>query len=334
MSADNLLLHADGVTKRYGTLTALRDFSLEIRPEEPKIVALAGQSGSGKTTAAHIALGFVQPTGGTIAYRGTPLRRLRRGPRKRFRQDVQAVLQDPFTAFNPFYRVRHVFDVLVRNFDVGDTPAEAERRVGEAIEFVGLSPARVLGAFPHQLSGGQRQRVMVARAFMLKPRLIVADEPVSMVDASLRAMILEIMLTLKREHGISFLYVTHDLSTAYQLCDDIYILYRGRVAESGDVQEVIPNPKHPYTQLLISSIPDPDPDVRWVEHISLPMNEEFGGAAASGCPYASRCPYVMPMCSTAHPPLYQVGATQQAACYLYQAGPVAREAEVAQASDT
>ena len=142
MSDTDLLLHADAVTKVYGSLTALQDFSLELRTEEPKIVALAGQSGSGKTTAAQIALGFVEPTRGTIAYRGTPLRRLRRGPRRRFRQDVQAVLQDPFAAFNPFYRVRHVFDVLVRNFDVGDTPAESKRRVEEAIEFVGLSPAR------------------------------------------------------------------------------------------------------------------------------------------------------------------------------------------------
>jgi ABC-type oligopeptide transport system ATPase subunit len=263
-SEHELLLHADRVTKVYGSVTALSDFSLEIRSDAPQIVALAGQSGSGKTTAAQIALGFVQPTGGTIAYRGTPLRRLRRGPRKRFRQDVQAVLQDPFTAFNPFYRVRHVFDVLVRNFDVGATPAESKRRVEEAIEFVGLQPGRVLDAFPHQLSGGERQRIMIARACLLRPRLIVADEPVSMVDASLRSAILEVIVNLRQESGISFLYVTHDLSTAYHIADELLVLYEGETVERGAARAVIDDPQHEYTRRLIDSVPVPDPDVRWV----------------------------------------------------------------------
>jgi ABC-type oligopeptide transport system ATPase subunit len=263
-SEDELLLHADRVTKVYGSVTALTDFSLEIRSDTPQIVALAGQSGSGKTTAAQIALGFVQPTGGAIAYRGTPLRRLGRGPRKRFRQDVQAVLQDPFTAFNPFYRVRHVFDVLVRNFDVGATPAESKRRVEEAIEFVGLQPGRVLDAFPHQLSGGERQRIMIARACLLRPRLIVADEPVSMVDASLRSAILEVIVNLRQESGISFLYVTHDLSTAYHIADELLVLYEGETVERGAARAVIDEPQHEYTRRLIDSVPVPDPDVRWV----------------------------------------------------------------------
>ena len=312
---------------------ALEDFSMTIPADRPKITAIAGESGSGKTTLARLALGIITPTSGQIRYRGKDIATFNSAERKTFRREVQAVFQDPYEVYNPFYNVDFVFHTVVSKFKLARSKDEARALTEAALEVVGLRPREILGKYPHQLSGGQRQRVMVARAFMLKPRLIVADEPVSMVDASLRAMILEIMLTLKREHGISFLYVTHDLSTAYQLCDDIYILYRGRVAESGDVQEVIPDPKHPYTQLLISSIPDPDPDVRWVEHISLPMNEEYGGAAASGCPYASRCPYVMPVCSTAHPPLYQVGGTQQAACYLYQAGPVGREAGAARASD-
>jgi peptide/nickel transport system ATP-binding protein len=263
VSDSELLLHADRVTKVYGSVTALTDFSLEIRSDVPQIVALAGQSGSGKTTAAQIALGFVQPTGGTIAYRGTPLRRLGRGARKRFRQDVQAVLQDPFTAFNPFYRVRHVFDVLVRNFDVGATPAESKRRVEEAIEFVGLQPGRVLDAFPHQLSGGERQRIMIARACLLRPRVIVADEPVSMVDASLRSAILEVIVNLRQESGISFLYVTHDLSTAYHIADELLVLYEGETVERGAARAVIDDPRHEYTRRLIDSVPVPDPDVRW-----------------------------------------------------------------------
>jgi peptide/nickel transport system ATP-binding protein len=265
------LLEADRVTKVYrgGLLesrepvTALKDFSLVVSCDEARIVALAGQSGSGKSTAAQIALGFVRPTSGTIAFRGASLPGLRRSARRRFRQEVQAVLQDPFTAFNPFYRVRHVFDVVERNFELGDTPAAARRRVAETIEFVGLHPDRVLDAFPHQLSGGERQRVMIARACLLRPRLIIADEPVSMVDASIRSAILELIVNLRKESAISFLYVTHDLSTAYHIADELIVLNEGETVERGPARAVIDHPRHPYTRELIESVPVPDPDVRW-----------------------------------------------------------------------
>jgi len=166
--------------------------------------------------------------------------------------------------------VDHVFNMVMRGFGLATGRAEARRLIEEALEFVGLRPAETLGRYPHQLSGGQRQRIMVARAFLIKPRLVVADEPVSMVDASIRTMILDIMLRLKRDLGISFLYITHDLSTAYQVSDDILILYRGRVVEQGNAQQVIEHPQHAYTQLLINSIPVPDPDVRWQGHLQLP----------------------------------------------------------------
>jgi peptide/nickel transport system ATP-binding protein len=265
------LLEADRVTKVYrgGLLesrepvTALKDFSLLVASDEARIVALAGQSGSGKSTAAQIALGFVRPTSGTITFRGAPLPSLRRGARRRFRQEVQAVLQDPFTAFNPFYRVRHVFDVAMRNFDLADTPAAARRRVAETIEFVGLRPDRVLDVFPHQLSGGERQRVMIARACLLRPRLIIADEPVSMVDASIRSAILELIVNLRKEAAISFLYITHDLSTAYHIADELIVLHEGETVERGTARAVIDHPHHPYTRELIDSVPVPDPDVRW-----------------------------------------------------------------------
>lgn len=275
-STDGLLLRADRVTKVYTSglleqrdpVTALRDFSLEISADEPRIVALAGQSGSGKSTAAQIALGFVSPTRGTIAYRGTPLTSLRRDARRRFRSDVQAVLQDPFTAFNPVYRVRHVFDVLVRNFEITATPEEARREVARWVEFVGLEPGRVLDAYPYQLSGGERQRIMIARACLLQPRVIVADEPVSMVDASIRAAILEVIVNLRQEAGISFLYVTHDLSTAYHIADELLVLYEGETVERGDARDVIDRPTHEYTRRLIDAVPVPDPDVRWGGSVS------------------------------------------------------------------
>jgi peptide/nickel transport system ATP-binding protein len=159
---------------------------------------------------------------------------------------------------------------------------------------------------------------MVARAFLLKPRLIVADEPVSMVDASLRAMILDIMLRMRDEHGISFLYITHDLSTAYQIGDQIYVLYQGAVAEKGVTTKVIENPRHPYVQLLISSIPVPDPTQQWDTDLVLPTEEELRAHANTGCPFYARCPYRMDRCLVKQPALYDVnGADHQAACYLY-----------------
>ena len=187
---------------------------------------------------------------------------------------MQAVFQDPFGVYNPFYPIRHVFDVVIKRFKLARSKGEARDLVEDALNRVGLRGAEVLDNHPHQLSGGQRQRIMIARAYLLKPRLIVADEPVSMVDASLRAMILDIMMRLRDEQGISFLYITHDLSTAYQVGDDICILYRGAVVEQGNAQQVIEDPQHEYSRLLISSIPVPDPTVKWDTSVMLPVEEE------------------------------------------------------------
>jgi peptide/nickel transport system ATP-binding protein len=262
--SDDLLLHVDCVTKRYGALSALRDFTFGVAAGEARIVALAGASGSGKTTAAQMALGILRPTSGTVRYRGVPVAKLERAERKRFRHDVQAVLQDPYATFNPFYRVRHAFDVLARNFSVPD----ADRAIAEALAFVGMDPGRVLSAFPHELSGGERQRVMIARVVLLRPRLVVADEPVSMVDASLRSTILELLMRLRDEAGTSFLYITHDLSTAYHLADELIVLSEGETVERGAAREIIDSPQHPYTRELIEAVPVPDPEVRWGSALS------------------------------------------------------------------
>jgi peptide/nickel transport system ATP-binding protein len=260
---DVMKVYGGGKLARQPGVTVLDGFSLAFREEEPRIVALAGQSGSGKTTAAHLLLGFVQPTSGEVLYGGTSVAKLRGAARREFRRNVQAILQDPYASFNPFYRVRHVFDVIARNFEVGSSTAGTRRLIDEAVAFVGLDPARVLDKFPHQLSGGERQRIMIARAFVLRPRIIVADEPVSMVDASIRSAILEIIIRLNKEEGISFLYVTHDLSTAYHLADELVVLYEGETVERGDARSVIDEPKHDYTRLLVDSVPVPDPSVRW-----------------------------------------------------------------------
>jgi peptide/nickel transport system ATP-binding protein len=202
----------------------------------------------------------------------------------------------------------------LRKFGVATHKVEIRERIEEALETVGLRPDETLGRFPHQISGGQRQRTMIARALLLNPKLIVADEPVSMVDASLRATILDKLLRLNKNLGISLIYVTHDLTTAYQLCDDIVILYQGRVVEVGDVESVIKDPQHPYTQLLIRSIPLPDPDHNWGD----PEDKLSAGQEREpGCPFADRCAHVMDRCIATEPALHQTDNGHAVRCYLH-----------------
>ena len=242
---------------------ALRGVSLTI-PETPAVItAIAGESGSGKTTLANAILHFVDLTSGEIRYRGAPLSKLKRQQYLEYRRNVQAIFQDPFGVYNPFYRIGHIFDMVIKSFGLARDRRQARMLIEDALQVVGMLGEDLLEKYPHQLSGGQRQRMMFARAYMLKPRLIVADEPVSMVDASLRAMILEIMLRLREEQHMSFVYITHDLSTAYQVSDELCILYRGTVVEHGAATQIIERPQHEYSRLLISSVPVPDPTVRW-----------------------------------------------------------------------
>lgn len=319
------LLEICNATKIYGgglfgggkKVVALQNFNLTINERPATITTIAGESGSGKTTLANLVLGFVQLTSGQILYKGVDIAAMNAQQRFEYRREVQAVFQDPYEVYNPFYRVKHVFELAISRFKLASGKADARDMIEDALRVVGMRGEEVLEKYPHQLSGGQRQRMMVARAYMLKPRIIVADEPVSMVDASLRAMILDIMLHLRDDYGISFLYITHDLSTAYQIGDDIYVLYQGMVAEKGDTPRVIENPKHPYVQLLINSIPVPDPEVKWDTNLKLPSEEEMRSSAASGCRFYPRCPQRMDRCLQALPPLYPIEPEHAAACYLY-----------------
>jgi peptide/nickel transport system ATP-binding protein len=184
--------------------------------------------------------------------------------------------------------------------------------------YIDFRPKEILGKFPHQLSGSQRQRIMIARAFLLKPRLIVADEPVSIIDASLQVRILEIFQQIKTEFKISFLYITHDLSTAYQISDYIFVLYRGSVMEHGGIDEVIQKPQHTYTQLLINSIPVPDPDIRWEGRLKSSTAAKPQAVSSSGCKFAGRCPHVMHKCMKLAPSPNAIGRDHHAGCYLYE----------------
>ena len=348
------LLEAREATKVFGgglfdkrVTVALDDFSFAIESAPPRVTAIVGESGSGKTTLARLLLGLITPTSGQILYEGHDLQKLAGHDRRTFLRDVQMIFQDPYEVYNPFYRVDHVLETPISEFKLANSAQAGRALMQESLRAVGLRPDETLGRYPHQLSGGQRQRIMVARAVLLRPRLIIADEPVSMVDASLRATILDSLRQLNRDYGMSIVYITHDLTTAYQISDNIIVLYRGSVAEAGDVDLVVRQPRHPYTQLLIKSVPEPDPNHPWgaVEirtdvgevangvsqvEINAPVGllpasagasaaaKAHGGHLLSGCPFADRCPYVMAMCRESVPPLYRMDPARAAACFLYR----------------
>jgi oligopeptide/dipeptide ABC transporter ATP-binding protein len=335
------LVEARHVSKVFGgglfdrrVTVALDHFSFAVESSPPQVTAIVGESGSGKTTLARLLLGLTSPTSGEVRYEGTDIRNLRGDGRRAFLRDVQMIFQDPYEVYNPFYRVEHVLEAPITHFKLASSPRARRALIEESLRAVGLRPEETLGRYPHQLSGGQRQRIMVARAVLIRPRLIIADEPVSMVDASLRATILDSLRELNREYGMSIVYITHDLTTAYQISNNIIVLYRGAVSEAGDVDLVVGQPRHPYTQLLIDSVPEPDPEHHWgtvversvngVNHTAAPATPD--GQTATGhlllaCPFASRCPYVMPMCREHMPPLYRLDATRAAACFLYHDAP-------------
>ncbi len=327
------LLEARNVTKVFGgglfdrtKTVALDNFSMSIGGDTPSITAIVGESGSGKTTLARLLLGIVAPTSGQVLYKGADLHKLTGDARRAFLSNVQVIFQDPFEVYNPFYRVDYVLTAPIDYMGLAKSRAEKWRLIEAVLETVGLHPEETLGRFPHQLSGGQRQRVMVARALILRPKVILADEPVSMIDASLRATVLGSLQRLKEEFGISITYITHDLTTAYQIGDNIIVLYRGGVAEVGSVDLVVRKPKHPYTQLLVNSIPVPNPDLPWAAE---------AGAALAGqkreqgsCKFADRCPAAMTQCLRQAPLLYQTDPDRAAACFLYEEAPVLKREEM------
>ena len=283
------LLEARNVTKRFGgglfnkqyTL-AVDNVSLSVGGDTPTVTAIAGESGSGKTTLARMLLNMLEPTEGSVEYKGKSLSALSSRERKDFRREVQAIFQDPFEVFNPFYKVDAVLTTPANKFNIGSSKAERREMIEHALEMAGLLPNETLGRYPHQLSGGQRQRVMVARAMLIRPSVILADEPVSMVDASLRATILDSLLLLNRDLGISIVYITHDLTTAFQVCDNIMVMYQGSAVEVGTVENVIGRPEHPYTRLLVESIPLPDPGAQMGRRWNKPQWPERSGPGHIG----------------------------------------------------
>ena len=326
MNAREKLLDVEHVTVSFrvggaltgGQLVAVNDVSFALYRDRPEIFAIAGESGSGKTTLANVLLRDLDPTQGTVTFEGRDISTIRkRRDFKAFMSEVQPVFQNPFETFNPLRRVEDYLLETAIQFNMAKNRKQAAPVVDDALQQVGLSLAEVSRRYSHELSGGQIQRVSVARALIPNPRLILADEPVSMVDASLRMAIVNLFKKLRDEQQVSVVYITHDLATAYYISDRIAIMLRGFIVEAGPVQKVLENPLHPYTQLLQESVPKPVTSARdeWAKHIDLGTLEvkEYGRV---GCKYAGRCPFVMDKCHEADPPDVEVeGRTVK--CYLY-----------------
>jgi peptide/nickel transport system ATP-binding protein len=299
-------------------LIAVNDVNISIDSDRPEIFTIAGESGSGKTTLSRLLLADLEPTRGKVLFEGRDVTEIRRRHNfKAFMKQVQPVFQNPFETFSPLRRVEeYLFDTAI-NFGMARNRKGAVEVVDEALRQVGLSLAEVNKRYPHELSGGQIQRVSVARALISRPRLILADEPVSMVDASLRMEIVNLFRKLRDEQKVTVIYITHDLATAYYISDRIAIMLRGYIVEAGPVEDVLDRPLHPYTQLLKESVPQPAPKdrVSWASHIELGTTEvkEYGRV---GCKFAGRCPHVMPICREVDPPDYYVDG-RAVKCYLY-----------------
>jgi len=317
------LLHTRGLSRHFkvgGTfsgkrLHAVDDVDLTINTRE--IIALVGESGSGKSTIARLLARVYKPTTGEIIYQGRSLETLRhRKDLLAYRGDVPMVFQDPFSSLNPAYRVKHG---ILRGLILHRPELNAAQRHAEAVrvvEAVGLHPAAdVLERYPYQLSGGQRQRIGFAQALAYRPKLIIADEPVSMLDVSIRIGLLNVMAALREDEGVSILYITHDIASARYISDRIAVMYGGHIVETGPTEAVLNDPKHPYTQLLLSAVPDPraplDPDAI-VDRGEPPRVVDPG----PGCRFRGRCPLAIERCGVETPLLRDLAPAHAAACHV------------------
>lgn len=322
-SVETPLLAADNVSKifqiRQGFSTksfrAVDRANFTLTADKPEIFSIAGESGSGKTTLARMILGMESTSEGMLRYNGREIGHLSlREKRAWFFREVQPVFQDPFAAFSPLKRIDHYLYETVHNYGMAKRK-NADSYINEVLTEVGLSLAEIKGRYPNELSGGQAQRVAVARALITRPSLIVADEPVSMLDASLRMSVVNMFRRLKEEQGVTIVYITHDLATAFYSADRIAVMLRGWIVEMGPVEQVLGKPLHPYTQNLKESIPQADPDKVWDKRTNLATleSEEF---MRTGCKFAGRCPHVMDICRKQVPSDYEA-AGRTVKCFLY-----------------
>jgi oligopeptide/dipeptide ABC transporter ATP-binding protein len=316
------LLRTEGLTRHFRVgklfsgqvLHAVDDVNLTIGRGE--IVALVGESGSGKSTIARLLARVYKPTSGEIYFEGRPLSSLRgRKERLTYASDVPMVFQDPYSSINPAYRISHGIRRALRLHRRGLGRGEVER----VLDSVGLvPPGKMVRKFPHELSGGQRQRVGFAQALAFRPKLIIADEPVSMLDVSIRIGLLNLMSELREREGVSFLYITHDVASARYIADRVLVMYAGHLVEEGPVEDVIQRPKHPYTQLLLSAVPDPRAPLGVSDAADVGEPPKVVNPK-EGCRFRPRCPYAIAECETVTPLLRDIGPGRLVACHVARA---------------
>ena len=286
--------------------------------EKGDVLALVGESGCGKSTLALTLIGLEHPTGGQILMEGKDITHLNPSDLKKLRSNIQMVFQDPYESLNPLMTVRQIVAEPLGVHNLARPRIEREQRVRRALEDAGLKPAEIyLDRLPHELSGGQRQRVVIAAALVLEPRILLADEPVSMLDVSIRAEILNLLIELRQSRGISVLFITHDLATAAYLAERVAVMYLGRIVEIGPIREVLAHPAHPYTKALLSVIPIPNPRARR-ERVILQGAPPNPIDVPSGCRFHPRCPVAIERCAQVDPALEVVSGEHQAACILLE----------------